>query len=69
MSRIARNEKVTGPKLDQLRVMIVSAFFAGMTVGVLLALGWDVAFPGYHPATIDTDIVVKEEPAVADPAS
>lgn len=45
MSRIARNEKVTGPKLDQLRAMIVSAFFAGMTVGVLLALGWDAAFP------------------------
>lgn len=69
MPRIARNEKVTGPKVDQLRMMIVSAFFVGMAAGVLLALGWDVAFPGYHPATIDTDILVKEAPAVAEPAS
>ena len=69
MSRIARSQTATSPKLEQLRVMIVSAFFVGMAAGVLLALGWDVAFPGYHPATIDTDILVKEAPAIAEPAS
>jgi hypothetical protein len=69
MSRIARSEKVTAAKLDRLRIMILSAFFVGMTVGLLMALGWDAAFPGYRSASIETDIVVKEKPAVADPAS
>ena len=67
MSPIARREKLTGAKLDQLRVMTVSAFFAGMTVGLLLALGWDAAFAGYRPTAIATDIVVKER-AAAEPA-
>lgn len=68
MSRITRTEKVTSPTRDQLRVMIVATFFAGMTAGVLLALGWDTAFPAYRPAMIDTDIMAREEAAVAGPA-
>ena len=68
MLRVAQREKVTGAKLDRLRVMIVSAFFAGMTVGLLLALGWDAAFTGYRPTAIETDFLVKEMPAAAEPA-
>jgi hypothetical protein len=63
MSRIARSETVTGAKLDQLRVMLFVAFFAGMTVGLLLAVGWDAAFAGNRPTTVETDITVKEIPA------
>ncbi|HEX2891463.1 hypothetical protein [Vineibacter terrae] len=69
MLRIAQSETAAGSKLDLLRVLIVSAFFAGMAVGLLMALGLDAAFPGYHPALIDTDVIVKESPAVADPSS
>ena len=65
MSRIARSETVSGAKLDQLRVMVLVAFLAGMTVGLLLALGWDAAFAGHRPATVETDVIAKEEPATA----
>ena len=69
MSRIARSQTVTGAKLDQLRVMVLAAFLAGMTVGLLLAVGWDAAFTGHRSVAIQTDdIVVKEEPAATGPA-